>query len=115
MDSRDDRRTPVRLPPELVETLDGLDEPTLRAVLAHVQERLVDDETPTAELVRREAAGEVVEVLDRGAHALVKVTPSNGGDDSSSSVDLYRVSRERRPCGESHLHWTYLGDVCDGR
>ena len=102
------------LPDGLVEALDDLDGPALRAVRAHVEQRL-DDLRPTlSEIVRSETGSEVVDITDSGPYALVRKYRSGGGSGAGQrTLSLYRVAREKRLNGERRLHWSYLGDVAE--
>ena len=103
------------LPDALVEVLDDLDAPALRAVRAHVEQRL-DDLRPTLrETIRSETEGEIVEIVDSRPYTLVrKHRSSDGGSDTGPQpLALYRVTREKRLNGERRLHWSYLGDVAE--
>jgi len=103
------------LPDVLVEVLDDLDAPALRAVRAHVDQRL-DDLRPTLrEMIRSETDGEIVDIVDDRPYTLVrKYRSSDGGSDAGPQpLALYRVTREKRLSGEEGLHWSYLGDVVE--
>ena len=103
------------LPDALVEVLDDLDAPALRAVRAHVDQRL-DDLRPTLrEMIRSETGSEVVDITDSGPYALVRKYRSSGdgSDTGPQPLALYRVTREKRLNGERRLHWSYLGDVAE--
>lgn len=102
-------------PDSLVELLNELDAPTLRAVRTYVDQRLDDLRPFLEEKIRSEANGEVVEILDRGAYTLARKYPpsrSNSGD-TSQPLSLYRVKREKQLNGEETLHWSYLGDIVE--
>ena len=103
------------LPGALVEVLDDLDAPALRAVRAHVDQRL-DDLRPTLrEMIRSETDGEIVDIVDDRPYTLVrKYRSSDGGSDAGPQpLALYRVTREKQLNGEERLHWSYLGDVAE--
>ena len=103
------------LPDALVEVLDDLDAPALRAVRAHVEQRL-DDLRPTLrEMIRSETDSEIVEIVDSRPYTLVRKYRSSGGgsDTGPQPLALYRVTREKRLNGERRLHWSYLGDVAE--
>ena len=103
------------LPDALVEVLDDLDAPALRAVRAHVEQRL-DDLRPTLrEMIRSETDSETVDILDSRPYTLVRKHRSSGGgsDTGPQPLALYRVTREKRLNGERRLHWSYLGDVAE--
>ena len=103
------------LPDALVEVLDDLDAPALRAVRAHVEQRL-DDLRPTLrEMIRSETEGETVDIVDRRPYTLVRTHRSWGGGSGTGPqpLALYRVRREKRLNGERRLHWSYLGAVAE--
>ena len=103
------------LPGALVDVLDDLDAPALRAVRAHVEQRL-DHLRPTLrETVRSETEGEIVDILDSKPYTLVRKYRSSGGGSEAGPqpLALYRVTREKRLNGERRLHWSYLGDVAE--
>ena len=103
------------LPGALVEVLDDLDGPALRAVRAHVDQRL-DDLRPTLrEMIRSRTGSEVVDITNSGPYALVrKYRPSgNSSGAGRRTLSLYRVAREKQLNGEERLHWSYLGDVAE--
>ena len=102
-------------PDGLVEALDDLDGPALRAVRAHVEQRL-DDLRPTlSEIVRSETGSEVVDITDSGPYELVRKYRSSGGGSGAGqrTLSLCRVAREKRLNGERRLHWSYFGDVAE--
>ena len=112
MNSRTERQN---LPGALVEVLDDLDGPALRAVRAHVEQRL-DDLRPTLrEMIRSETDSEIVEIVDSRPYTLVRKYRSSGGGSEAGPrpLALYRVTREKRLNGERRLHWSYLGDVVE--
>ena len=103
------------LPDALVDVLDDLDAPALRAVRAHVEQRL-DDLRPTLrEMIRSETENEIVDILDSRPYTLVRKHRSSGGGSGADPqpLALYRVTREKRLNGERRLHWSYLGDVAE--
>ena len=103
------------LPDALVEVLDGLDAPALRAVRTHVEQRL-DDLRPTLrETIQSETDGEIVDITDSGPDTLVRKyrSSTNSPEAGQRALSLYRVTRERRLNGEERLHWSYLGDVAE--
>lgn len=109
-------QTGDREPPDmLVETLDDLDAPTLRAVRTYVERRLDDVRPSLRELIRSEAEGEIVDIEDHGAYTLVRKYPpgQRNAEETSQPLSLYRVKREKQLDGEETLHWSYLGDVTE--
>ncbi len=104
---------PQELPDELIERLDELDERSLWIVSRYVDELLDAHRTPTPEEVRQDAHGEVLDVEDRGAYALVKKRIPCSSDSDAPRVSMFHVTRERTPSGESNLHWEFMRDVSD--
>ena len=103
------------LPGALVEVLDDLDGPALRAVRAHVEQRL-DDLRPTlSDVIRSKTGSEVVDITDSRPYTLVRKYRSSGNSSGAGrrTLSLYRVAREKRLNGERRLHWSYLGDVAE--
>ena len=103
------------LPDALVDVLDDLDAPALRAVRAHVEQRLNDLRPTLRETIRSETDGEPVDIVDSRPYTLVRKYRSSGGGSEAGPqpLALYRVTREKRLNGERRLHWSYLGDVAD--
>ena len=103
------------LPDALVEVLDDLDGPALRAVRAHVDQRL-DDLRPTLrEMIRSKTGSEVVDITDSRPYTLVRKYRSSGNSSGAGrrTLSLYRVAREKQLNGEERLHWSYLGNVAE--
>jgi hypothetical protein len=112
MDPRTERQN---LPDALVEVLDDLDAPALRAVRAHVEERLDDLRPALSDVIRSTTGSEVVDITDSGPYALVRKyrSSSNHSGAGPRTLSLYRVAREKQLNGEERLHWSYLGDVAE--
>lgn len=106
---------PEQLPDSLIDHLDVLEAPELRAVHAYVERRLEECSTSIAKQILAEAAGEVVDIEDHEAYTLVRMHPprEEESDGDSQVISLYRVRRETQLDGEETLHWSYLGDVSD--
>lgn len=106
---------PSRLPDGLLERLDSLDVPQLRAVLDHVEERLESQHSPLEREIMEDATGEIVAIEDQGAYALVRKRSPDPDEPGANTdvVSLYHVSREPHLDGTESLHWAYLGDVSD--
>lgn len=116
MGKSDDQTDETRLPEELLERIDSLAIPELRAVLEHVEERIRTLRTPLEDEVRDAASGQIIAIEDHGAYALVRKhlpNPDGSGVDTDT-VSLFHVRRETYPNGEEGLHWSYLGDIEDG-
>ena len=103
------------LPDALVEVLDDLDAPALRAVRAHVDQRLDDLRPALSDVIRSKTGSEVVDITDSGPYALVRKYRSSGNSSGAGrrTLSLYRVAREKQLNGEERLHWSYLGDVAE--
>lgn len=112
-DSDDDRSPTEQLPDALVEELQTLERPELRAVHRYVEQRLESMHPPLEEQIREEAEGEVLDIEDEGVHTLIRMRPPTQGESEGDQqlVSLYHVTRERHPEGEETLHWEFLGDV----
>ncbi|MGQ3412330.1 hypothetical protein ACT4ML_08710 [Natrinema sp. LN54] len=107
----DDQEPPDRL----VEILNDVDALTLRAVRTYVEQRLDDLRPSLQEEIRSEAKGEIIDIEDYGAYALVRKYPPARGRSKKSSqpLSIYRVRREKRLDGGETLHWRFLGDVTE--
>ncbi|MFB6202525.1 MAG: hypothetical protein ABEI98_11020 [Halorhabdus sp.] len=103
----DDAAPSDRLSSTLVDRLKDLDGPELRAVRSYVEDRLASLQPTLAAQIETEAAGEVVDIDDRGNHALVCMYPLDGADRPL----LYHVTREQHGTGDDSLHWSPLGHV----
>ena len=103
------------LPGALVEVLDDLDGPALRAVRAHVDQRLDDLHPTLREMIRSKTGSEVVDITDNGPYALLRKYRSfdNSSGAGRRTLSLYRVAREKQLNGEERLHWSYLGNVAE--
>lgn len=114
-DPDDDRSLSERIPDALVEQLDSLERPELRAVHTYVEQRLEDARPPLEEQIREDAEGDVLAIEDEGVYTLVRMrSPSTDDSDGDSQpVSLYHVTQERHPDGEETLHWSFLGDVTE--
>lgn len=112
-DTDEDPEPPDRLPNRLIERLDALDIPDLKAVLSYVEQRIESLHPSIKEEIQEEAAGEIIEINDHGSYALVRKHPPdpNGSGANRNIESLYHVRRERHPDGHESLHWVYLGDV----
>lgn len=104
---------PDNLPDPLVEHLDGLRVPALRAARTYIDDRIEYRSTPIRERILAEAAGEVVGIEDHGAYALVRKIPPDQDvtDGDSQVISVYHVTREKQLDDEEVLHWSFLGDV----
>lgn len=114
MTAPDEEPTPPAVVPDsLVEAIDALDVPELRALDGYVRKRIDAIRVPIEEAIEAESGGEVIDVEDHGAYALVRQHPPNpsGTGVNPEFVELYHVRRQLEPSGEETLHWAYVGDV----
>lgn len=114
MSNSDDGRSPSeQLPDTLVEQLDTLEPPELRAVHKYAEQLLEEAHPPIEKQIREEAKGDVLAIEEEGVYKLVKMRSldTGGSDGDSSPVSLYHVRRERHLDGEETLNWSFLGDM----
>ncbi|MFB6200813.1 MAG: zinc ribbon domain-containing protein [Halorhabdus sp.] len=99
----------------LVQRIDSLELPDLKAVLSYVDRRIDAVRVPIEEVIEATAAGEVLHTENHGAYALVRTHPPDpdGPGANTDIVSLYHVRREPQPDEMESLHWAYLGDVHD--
>ncbi|WP_135827827.1 zinc ribbon domain-containing protein [Halorussus halobius] len=103
-----------RLPSALVDRLDVLDVPGLRAARTYVDERIEHCTTPIRERILAEATGEILGIEDYGPYVLVRKRPEHRDvPEDSQLVSLYHVTREKRPDSEETLNWSFIGQVMD--
>jgi len=109
----EDPEAPDTLPDALIQRIDSLELPELKAVLSYVERRIEALRTPIEEEIEATAAGEVLQIENHGAYALVRKHPPNpdGPGANTEIVSLYHVRREPQLDGTESLHWAYLGDV----
>lgn len=118
METTNDTPTPPEdLPDPLVEILDTLEVPALRSVQTYIRRSLEHRRPPIAERILAEACGDVVDIEDRGAYALVRMRPPvpDGPGAHDDVRSLYHVRHEPRPDGGESLHWSFVGDVRETR
>lgn len=101
------------LPDGLIEEVDALEIPELRALISYAEQRVESLPTSLAEEIEADASGELLGIETHEAYALVRMRPP-GPDDETEPAALYHVSRERGIDGEESLHWAYLGDIREG-
>ena len=103
------------LPDALVEALGDLDAPAVRAVRAHVEQRLGDLRPTLSDVIRSKTGSEVVDITDSGPYALVRKYRASGDSSGAGqrTRSLYRGAREKQLNGEESLHWSYLEDVAE--
>ncbi|MDQ2055553.1 zinc ribbon domain-containing protein [Halobellus sp. H-GB7] len=112
-DPHDEPEVPDTLPEALIQRIDSLELPELKAVLSYVERRIDALRVPIEEEIEATAAGEVLQIENYGVYALVRKHPPNpdGPGVNTDIVSLYHVHRESQPDGAESLHWAYLGDV----
>lgn len=106
---------PERVPEALLDALDDLDADGLRAVHEYVEGRLAYTSTSVGDLIEAGPGEEIVEVTEYDGYTLVsKRVPCEAGcRDCPHGPYLYSVRAERRPDGDTSLHWSYVGRVRD--
>ena len=111
MDPRTERQN---LPDALLDVLEDLDAPALRAVRAHVEQRLDVLRPALSDVIRSETGNDVVDITDGGPYALVRKYRSSGTRSGAGrrTLSLYRVAREKQLNGDERLHWSYLWGRC---
>ncbi|AWB27024.1 zinc ribbon domain-containing protein [Halococcoides cellulosivorans] len=105
-----------RLAPDLIDRVEALTVPELRALGALVEDRLAGSNDDLETMIRESAAGEIVDIdLENDASALVHKHPPapDGSGVNEDTVSLYRVRRQPRFEGGEELRWAYLGDAAD--
>jgi hypothetical protein len=97
----------------LIQRVKSLDLPELISLLSCIEQRIEVLRTPIEEEIEANAAGEVLDIENHGAYALVRKHPPgpDGTGINTDVVSLYHVRREQRMDGTESLHWAYLGDV----
>ncbi|MDG5777039.1 zinc ribbon domain-containing protein [Haloarculaceae archaeon H-GB1-1] len=112
-DPSDEPEAPDTLPEALIQRIDSLELPELKAVLSYVERRIDALRTPIEEEIEATAAGEILQIENHGAYALVRKHPPDpdGPGANTDLVSLYHVRREPQLDGTESLHWAYLGDV----
>lgn len=112
-DPDDEPEAPDTLPDPLIQRIDSLELPELKAVLSFVERRIDALRIPIEEEIEATAAGEVLQIKNHGAYALVRKHPPDpdGTGANTDIVSLYHVSREAQPDGTESLHWAYLGNI----
>lgn len=104
---------PDSLSDALIQQIDSLDLPELKALISYVERRLEELRTPLEEEIEANAAGKILEIDMHGPYALVRQHPPNpeGTGVNSDVISLYHVRRENQLDGTESLNWAYLGDV----
>lgn len=106
---------PADLSDSLIQSVDSLGVPELRALRTYIEQRIDSLQSPLEATIRDDAAGEVREVKTYGSYALVWQHPpgSDGSGVNRGTTLLYHVRREPRPDGTVSLHWAYIGDTSE--
>jgi len=104
---------PDDLSEALIQRIDALELPELKSLLSYVEQRIDALRTPIEEEIEANAAGEVLDIENHGAYAIVRKHPPDPDDDGVNKeiTSLYHVRREPQFDGTESLHWAYLGDV----
>ena len=104
---------PNDLSEALIQRIDALELPELKSLLSYVEQRIDALRTPIEEEIEANAAGEILDIENHGAYAIVrKHPPDPDGDGAHTEItSLYHVRREPQLDGSESLHWAYLGDV----
>ena len=112
-DANKDPTPPDGLPQNLIQRVDALELPELKSLLSYTERRIESLQTPIEAEIEADVAGEVLEVEDHGAYALVRQHPPNadGPGVNTNITSLYHVRREPQYDGTESLHWAYLGDL----
>jgi len=109
-DANADPTPPDGLSRSLIQRIDALDPPELKALLPYIERRIDSLRTPIEADIEADTAGEVLEIEDHGAYALVRQHPPDGASVNTDVTSLYHVRREPQYDGTESLHWAYLGE-----
>lgn len=104
---------PDELSDALIQQIDELELPELKALHTYIEARVDALRPPIDAEIEANTAGEVLKIETHGASAVVRKHPPDP-DTSDANTDitsLYHVRREQQVDGTESLHWTYLGDV----
>jgi len=112
-DSDSEPTPPNDLSKALVQRVDALELPQLKSLLSYIEQRIETLRTPIEEEIEANAAGEVLDIENHGAYAIVRKHPPDPDSDGANTdiVSLYHVRREPQIDGTESLQWAYLGDV----
>jgi len=111
--ANEDPTPPDDLPQKLIQRIDALELPELKSLLSYIERRIESLRTPIETEIEADAAGEVLEIEDHGAYAIVRQHPPDpdGPSVNTDITSLYHVRREPQYDGTESLHWAYLGDL----
>lgn len=112
-DTNKDPTPPDDLSETLIQRIDALELPELKSLLSYIEQRIEALRTPIEAEIEANAAGEVLEIENHGAYALVRKHPPDpdGSGVNTDITSLYHVRREPQLDGTESLHWAYLGDM----
>lgn len=115
INTNEETTPPEVLSDTLTQRIDALELPGLKAVRSYVERRIESIQTPIDAEIEANAAGEVLEIENHGAYALVRKHPPDpdGPGVNTEITSLYHVRREPQSDGTESLRWAYLGDVHD--
>ncbi|MFY4814329.1 hypothetical protein ACOJIV_16730 [Haloarcula sp. AONF1] len=103
-------KPPVDLPDHIVSVLEQASVHDLRESVIYAQELLQSHHEPT-EQIEPLPGEEIVEIKGEGKRfTVLKREPcTDGCSDCPHGPYVYEVKREKRPNGETHFHWTFMG------
>ena len=112
-DATEDPTPPDDFSETLIRRIDALELPELKSLFPYIERRIESLRTPIEAGIEANAAGEVLEIENHGAYALVRQHPPDpdGSGVNTDITSLYHVRRERQYDGTESLYWAYLGDV----
>ncbi|MFC7173611.1 hypothetical protein ACFR97_03750 [Haloplanus litoreus] len=111
-DSSDAPTPPEGLPDSLASELARLTPEELRNTIVHAQE-LLQFHQETTSPIEPGPREDIIRVTEHEGYTEVvkQLSCVEGCDDCPHGPYLYHVSEEARPEGETHLHWTFMGEV----
>ncbi|MFC6770083.1 anaerobic ribonucleoside-triphosphate reductase [Halorubrum pallidum] len=112
-DADNDPTPPDDLSEMLIQRIDALELPELKSLLSYIERRIESLRTSIEAEIEANTAGEVLEIENHGAYALVRKHPPDpdGSGVNTDITSLYHVRREHQLDGAESLHWAFLGDV----
>lgn len=106
-----------RLPGALIEQVEELSVPELRALKSYVEKHIKTSDRPLETLIQESAAGEIVDIdADNDTSAIVRKHPPDpdGPGVDTDTVSIYTVRRQACFEGGEEVRWSYLGEKTDG-